>query len=69
MPTWVTALLITFSLAVLGGVFNAALEIGQVNDKLDRNCRILVQLDQDIRFHATVRPHQQNLQPFPEVSC
>ena len=39
----------------------------QIDIKLDRNCRILTQLDQDIRIHGLAATN--DFPPFPEVSC
>lgn len=56
---------------LLGGVYNLSNSVSAVNGKLDRNCQILVTLDQDIRFHALsetgVKPAQ--FAPFPKASC
>jgi hypothetical protein len=67
----------TIFLAAFGGVYSLAQSMSEVNAKLDRNCRILVQLDQDIRLHV-LSEGQRDLPPgvrrgtldvFPNVSC
>lgn len=63
---------IAILVAVLGFVYSNGQAVSETNQKLDRNCRILIQLDQDIRLHILAErpPHGVGvLEGFPEVSC
>jgi hypothetical protein len=70
-PTWLWAIVISIVIAAFGGIYNLSQTVGAVNDKLDRNCRIIVTLEQDIRFHVVTTEHggRKPFAPFPEVSC
>lgn len=67
--------MVTVILAGFGGIYSLAQSVATVNQKLDRNCRILVTLDQDIRLHALSdrdivrRVHADGFAQFPNVSC
>jgi hypothetical protein len=70
--------IIAVVLTLIGGTVSVVTRVNQIDAALDRNCRILTTLDQDIRLHAISegpRPHSPHdvpsttFAPFPKVSC
>ena len=76
---------VLFALALAGAAVNVALQFGQLSDEIarngqaiERNCRFLATLDQDIRLHL-IDPNahpaisgERRYAPFadfPEVAC